>query len=222
LAALLRLLIIGGLAIAGIAFLLSQLAGVNTNTNVISRRLQREIDKLKAELGILSQKLVPIDQKEIELLSLDLENTMTTNSFGGITKGNLTSIYAEDLGAFVYKKLRNNDFILMVKTYHKEFLFVPHRSGTKVLIDDKPLGVIDFHGVLRTLEEKIQLGRLELHSNRYQDLYIGDRKVASLLNPKERTIDNARAFPLIDKLEEEDNDILLTLSMLSIIQQTID
>ncbi len=221
-AGLLRLLIVGGFAVAGIAFILSQVLGFTIAVNRLSKKAKRDISLLRDELQAYLTDLIPLDREELELLSLSMENVIMKGRFGSITKGHLTTIYNEAVAAFAYKTYENGEFVLTLGTKEDDYVFVGTKDGTDVYINDQEYGNINNSGILRTFDKKIELGRLVDQSNRYSDLLIGERKLASLLNPQLKNMENARAFPLLTDYTDNDEQILLSLASLSIIQRSID
>jgi len=221
-AALLRLLIVGGIAVAGIGFILSQVLGFTISISRLTKKIKRDILALRQELEPFLTHLIPLDKDELELLSLTMDNVIKKGRFGSITKGHLATIYDEYVAAFAYKTYDNGDFLLVLNTLKDAYSFVGTKEGTDVYINDKEYGNIDKFGILRTFDKKLELGRLVDQSNRYSDLFIGERKLASLLNPQLKNMENARAFPIIADYTEKDAHILLSLSTLSIVQRSID
>jgi len=221
-AGLIRLLIVGGIAVLGIGFILTQVLGFTITVNRLSKKIKRDILLLRDELAPYLAALVPLDREELELLSLTMENVIMKGRFGTVTKGHLSTIYNEAVAAFAYKTYDNGEFVLSLKTTADEYVFVGTANGTDVYINDKEYGNIDNSGILRTFDKNLELGRLVDQSNRYSDLYIRERKLASLVNPKLKDLENARAFPLLADYTDEDERVLLSLSALSIIQRSID
>jgi len=221
-AGLIRLIIVGGFAVLGIGYILSQVIGFTISVNRLSKKVKRDILLLRDELLPYLESLVPLDREELELLSLTMENVIMKGRFGTITKGHLSTIYSEAVAAFAYKTYDNGEFVLNLQTTEDEYVFVGTKDGTDVYINDKEYGNIDISGVLRTFDKQLELGRLVDQSNRYSDLYVHERKLASLVNPKLKNLENARAFPVLADYTDNDERVLLTLSTLSIIQRSID
>ena len=222
-AALLRLLIVGGVAVAGLAFILFQVLGFKFAVSRLSKKVKRDIGLLEQELAPLQENLVPLDKEELELFSLSTSNVIKKGRFSNIIKGNLISIYEEPLVAFCYKTYDNGDFVLLLSTHDDDFTYSGTIKGTDVYINGIEFGVIDKSGVLRTFDNKLELARLVDQSNRHSDILVGNRKVASLLNPQQKMTDSARAFLMLDDFTvEEEEDAFLSLAMLSIIQRSLD
>ncbi len=221
-AGLLRLLIVGGIAVAGIGFILSQVLGFTISVSRLTRKLKRDILTLRSELEPFMASLIPIEREELELLSLSMENVIKKGRFGTITKGHLSTIYNENVAAFAYKTYDDSKFLMVLDTEADKYTYVGTEEGTDVYINDKEYGNIDNSGILRTFDKKIELGRLVDQSNRYSDLLVGERKLASLVNPKLKNMENARAFPVLADYTDSDEQVLLSLSTLSIVQRSID
>jgi hypothetical protein len=218
-----RFLIFGILAFAGLSFIISQLVGFTVAINRISRKVRNDFDVLREELKNYNAELVPLDRSEIELFSLIIENQVSKSLISKITKGHFSSIYSEALISFAHKDYPNtSEELIIVNTTNQEFIYYVNPQGTTVLIDDREYAMVDNSGVLRTIPEKIELGRIEVTGLSLDDVYVNGTKVAKISDPSSADLTNNRAFSLLKTYEDTNEKALLALSFLYLVQKTVD
>jgi|GEM_PF-2319266 len=219
----LRFLIFGIVAFAGFSFIISQVVGFRMAVNRVSRRVRKDFDLLREELKNYNAELVPLDRAEIELFALMIENQVSKSLISKITKGHFSSIYSEPLISFVHKDYPStSEELIIVNTTEQEYLYYVNPQGTTILIDDREYAMVDNSGVLRTISDKRELGRIEVSGRSMEDVYVNGTKVARLADPSSAELVNIRAFDLLKTYEDTDEKAMLALSFLYLVQKTVD
>ena len=213
------------LAIVGAAlgFILYQVISFSIAINNPVRLARKDGTTLRSVIGPHLESLVPLTNSEMELFSLSKETRRVRKAGHTITSGVFKSIYHEPLCAFAYKEYkRKNVATLLARTVDHEFFYMSIKGETQVYVDGKAYGVITGNGELLTPNKRNLLASispqdvLELHP-----VIIDNKEVGTVLNPKQTELPNPRAFQLLDELNEEEKTRFLSLSILSLVEESI-
>jgi hypothetical protein len=209
--------------VAAVGFILYQVVSFSMAINNPVRLAKKDGTALRSVIGPHLEDLVPLTNAEMELFSLSKETRRIRKAGHLITTGVFKSIYHEPLCAFAYKEYkRKNVATLLARTVNQEFFYMSIKGETQVYVDGKAYGVITGDGQLLTPNKRQQLAAiapediLELHP-----VTIDNKEVGTVLNPKQNELPNPRAFQLMDDLNEEERTRFLSLSILSLVEESI-
>lgn len=218
-----KLTVLTAIIVGGVGFILYQVLKFALAINNPAGMARRDGEKLKAVVGPYLENLVPLSANEMELFSLSADTKRIKKGGHTITAGVFKSIYHEPLCAFAYKQYkRKNVASLLARTVDQEYFYISINGETQVYVNGKAYGVITGNGELLTPDKKRVVASispedvLKLHP-----IYIEKREVGSVLNPKQTELPNPRAFQMLDDMQEEDRTKFLSLSILSLVEESI-
>ena len=176
--------------------------------------------KLKAEKQLLID-LAPFDKEDYELLSLDkLGKKIKRRFFVTTGQGIITSIYEEPLITYAYKKYISPgiDALMYARSSKHEYVFRITNKGIAIQIDGKKIGVLKRNGVLYNPARKMIARINKSHTDLHSPIFIGEKEVGSLVNPKVSTSYVPRALDLVDLnlLNEKEEEIFSALATLEL------
>jgi hypothetical protein len=189
-----------------------------------SGRIQKETNKLKAGIATWFGDLVPWDNKELEKLSLNQLNNKIKKGLQRSGKGIFTSIYHEPMIAYAFKKYSGkNQALVYARTSHHEYAFRINGENVDVWMDNKPLGKLTEDGTLlgaKTMKPIAKLGQPE--ERRALPIIVNDRNLGSLSLPDGEKSLNPRAFELLNKMDENEEAVLLSLAIIEMVKPEVD
>ncbi|MEM9887788.1 MAG: hypothetical protein AAF849_17975 [Bacteroidota bacterium] len=218
---LLLLFVFAGLALAGIGIkLLRQLI---LNWNPSDSKIQQDIKQMRAEIAPFANDLVPLDNKELELFSLNQLNQTLTKSMTTNAKGVYTSIYQEPLLAYSYKKYFGDHALLYARTAKREIVYRISKKGIKVAINQSYYGTIK-NGVLYGRNEKQALAQVSARTPELMlPVVVGGKEVALLNAPNTEKSPQPRAFRYVSQeINQEEEQAFLTLAILELVQKQVE
>jgi len=189
-------------------------------------RLNQDLDKMRTELQPWVEKLVPWNQEEMELFSLNQINQTIKKSVATTAKGMFTSIYHEPMMAYAYKKYvsPNLNAILLVRSKKHEFVYRFKKDKIQIMADGEALGTLKEDGILYGTKRGKVLGQIGQNREKLLlPVVVKEREIAHLTNPKLNTQPNPRAFDLLsDEMSEEEEKIFLALGSLEVVSASIN
>jgi hypothetical protein len=185
------------------------------------KKLWADLRKLRDQIAIFSKDLIPWDKDEIAILSFNKTKSLVKDGFYKIQKGVLHSIYHEPMISYALKKYDPNgtNSILLARSTDHEYLFSKKGEITEVFIDNDYFGTISEDGEFINTTNQNRLGRINKSASEYQSVVVEEREVAGLLNPEKTDLMNQRAFQLLEKINEEEEMVLVSLSLMEIFKK---
>lgn len=185
-------------------------------------KIKADLKKMKAEIQPFVDDLVPWTKEEMELLSINQINKKVKNGMVATAKGIITSIYHEPLIAWSYKRYVSpeNNAVIYARSSRHEFVFRIRKDKTEVKIDNQEIGVLRENGVLYSAKTQRLMARI----NRSNDelllpVLVGEKEVASLINPDKTTKTNPRAFEFLSEMNNQEEAVLLSLAIYEIVKR---
>ena len=199
-----------------------QVAKFSLDINNPTGLAKRDIHKHEKELETLVTELVPLTDKEVELLSLSHESKKSKTTRYNQHAGFLKSIYHEKLVAFSFKVYNKKDVsTLLVQTSEEKFFYISMKGETRVYFNDKPFGLIRNDGTLLSSDGRTIYGQIQpqdvllLHP-----ISIKGKEVAAVINPKHTDSPNPRAYEYVEYTSENQRIIVLCLSLFTILEES--
>lgn len=189
-----------------------------------SQKVRSDLNALKAEVEMIDHELIPWGTEELALLSSDLVEQKIKRGFGTSAKGTFMSIYQEPMIAYAYKGYLSGakNGIIYAKTANREFVFRITRKGVEIQVNGKWIGLFASNNVLYDKNHK-KIAALQYNKQKMLNpIHIGNKEVASLVNPKLSQRSSTRAFDMLQKLDSEEEDILLALSVLQLVRTNVE
>lgn len=216
--------------LAIILFIALAMAGVYTLYNLIvnfqpgRNKIKADIKHMKEEMEPFMEDLVPLGREELDLLSLNQINQSRKKGWLKSFKGVFTTIYHEPVIAYAYKRYmgKKENALLYARTTEHEFVY--HLKGGKVHIevDGAPLGELRDNARLYGARKQQLLAEVNRQSN---DLLLPvqvlDREVGHIVRPEKARRTNPRAYELLAPMKKEEELILLSLTVLEAVGETV-
>jgi hypothetical protein len=206
-----------GLAVVSMYLLYKML----TNFPPSHGRMQRDLQKLKADISVWFGDLVPWDADEMERLSFNQLNRKVSKGMVTTGKGIFTSIYHEPMIAYSFKKYvgKKQEVLLYARTSHHEYAYHLRGNEAEVWMDSQPLARLRTDGTLVGPRNQV-LGRLQKSAeNKLLPAVVNDKEVANLVNPALAARVNPRAFEFLKPMQPDEEAVLLALAIPEMVRQ---
>lgn len=181
---------------------------------------KKELAQLRQEVSELKQKLIPFEAEEIALLSLMQSNTKAKKGVTKMYKGILETIYYEALFSYVIKVFRKDYQLTLVNSSVHEFIFLKKGASKQVYLKESLVGYLNMDGTFVNDKNKM-LGYIDKQANfEMCPVWIMDKNVGFVANPKTKRLTTTRASSLFKELDEKEQIIFLCM-MLNFITEEI-
>lgn len=187
-------------------------------------KIKADLQNMKAEIQPFIDDLVPWTKEEMELLSLNQINKTVKKGIVSTAKGVITSIYHEPLIAWSYKRYvsPDNNAVIYARSSHHEFVFRIRKDKTEFRIDNQVIGNLRENGVLYSSKTKRLIARINRSNDELMlPVLVGEKEVASLINPELTTRTNPRAFEFLSDLDHEEEAVLLSMAIFEMVKKEV-
>ncbi|RMG80228.1 MAG: hypothetical protein D6714_15065 [Bacteroidetes bacterium] len=206
-----------------IVFSINVLSRIFGNYKPGKSRLQKDLQKLKSEIEPWVSELVPLDEKELELLSLNQINRKRKKGIVKTAKGIFTSIYQEPMIAYAYKKYVSSgkNALLYARTAKHEYIFRIKDDEVEIVIDDHLAGVMKKDGRFYGAKSKTLLAQVNQGSDELLlPVLVRDKEVGSIVNPAKATSPIPRAVQYLSEMDEDEKSLFMSFAILEMVQRT--
>ncbi len=189
------------------------------------------VNKINRDLVVMRQLTMPIvsgiipweEEKELELMSLNLDSRMQKKGLDKILVGTIKSIYFEPMVAFAYKDYvkGSREALLYCRTSQKELVFRIKKSVVDVYLNSGQVAVINMQSEMFGLKSKSSLGKVRRYSGDLLSIIVKDKEAGHLFNPLSPHSSVQRAFYLMKKLDAEEQGIFLALGLYELLTRII-
>lgn len=194
-----------------------------TNFRPSKNKIQEDIRQMRAEIEPFVNQLVPLDNEELELFSLNQLNQSLKKGITTQLKGIYTSIYQEPLVAYSYKKYLGGYALLYARTATREIIYKISKKETKVAVNQNYYGTVR-NGALYGKNKRQALAQVNRNSNELALPILVENQEIAMLNPL--SINNTpqpRAFRYVkDNINEEQEQAFMTLAILEMVRGQVD
>jgi len=216
----LKTIFISLIVLGGIGFIIYQMLKFFMGINSGKSRVMK--DQLTIEETLKStylDQLVPLDQEEMRLLSMSYIESNKTDSLGQFTYGYYPSVYNEAVVAYGIRTYYNSEhFLCSVLTDKNLFNFHQQEGHTKVSKNGSLYGKIDGDGVFKDGQGN-QRAAIETTEGEFHLIYDNKKELVHLRNSKIPEIGNQRMFPIVEDLDDANQELVLMMSMYNLIIQ---
>lgn len=184
-------------------------------------KIKNDVITLRGEISEYLGKFVPWNFEEMQLFSLS-ETDKTVKKRKGLTvRAVINSIYHEPMCVYVYRDYGSGrDYkILLVQTSNREFVYVIKKDIVNIFMNDTPLASIKENAYLYPPGQNNLLATINLEGGAYLPVTVENRELATLTHPDRTDRLNPRAFEILHKLSEREEDLLLALSFYTIVRK---
>ncbi|MBI5915998.1 MAG: hypothetical protein HY842_11510 [Bacteroidetes bacterium] len=140
------------------------------------------------------------------------------------SKGIFTTIYHEPVVVWAYRKYvgQKENGLLYARTSNKEFVYRLKNGGIEMVIGDQLVGILNEQGILFNHKGDKQIAQI----NRQNEglllpVKVKEKLVGGLANPARKQQSNARAFQNLSKMEKEEEELFLSLSILEMVRREV-
>ncbi len=217
----LSLFLILALGMIGITVLMKTLQNYRPGRT----KIQADLNKIRAELAPLVADLVPWTAEEMEQLAFNQIKKSIKNGLVKTSKGVLTTIYHEPVIAWAYKKYvsRKENGLLYARTSNQEFIYRIKNGEVEMVVGEPVVGVLNQHGFLVGQKGNKQLAQISKNEdNLVLPVLVNNKLVGSMSNPQRKHKGNVRAFQHLVKLDKDEEEIVLSLSILELVKREIE
>lgn len=186
------------------------------------RGLKKDVEQMRSAIAERAASLIPWDQEEMKLLSLEHVNNRLKRGDVATKSGTLVSIYQEPMVAYNYKKYGSKrNAVIYAKTSNRAYIYRIKSQGIQIYLDEQPLGILQMNGVLYAPNKKM-IAQLNLQPDELlSPILVKNREVGNLVNPKIVDKVNPRAFDLVSQMQSDEEDIFLSLSILQLVLNAV-
>jgi len=191
-----------------------------TNFKPGSKKIVTDLNELKQEVQEWVPTLVPWTHSNMELLSYEQSNNTIKKGLSKTAKGTFNSVYHEPLFAYSYKQYvsSGNNALLYARTSKHEFAFRIQKKEVAISVDNEYAGVLKEGGLLYGGAKETLIARINQDENlKLKPIIIGEKEVASIVNPAKAAVPNPRALKFVIPMEAEEEKIFLSLAILEIV-----
>jgi len=210
--------------VLAIGFIIAQLMDFFLSINSGSGQTRNDIAELKSKIATYIAGLVPMSDKELELLSINQTGTSVSRGLATIKSGSFTTIYHEPLLAYAYKKYKYpaDKSLLLISSEEDDFIYMINGGKTEVFINNTQLGFVESDGSLYDPKSNDLLAKIEAnHALSSHPVQIGKREVGEIVNARLNESPNPRAYQFLEPMDEEESKIFKALTFLSLVEETV-
>jgi hypothetical protein len=187
------------------------------------KKIQNDLEQIKAGLKPLVKDLVPWSREEMEQLSLNQVNKSKKKGVVKTVQGVFTTIYHEPVIVYSYRKYVSptENALIYARTSKHELVYRVKNDQVEVVINNQLVGIVNAQGALTDRKGKNLLAQITRSGQELLlPVRVGRKDVGSVVNPKHAKKVNPRAFEFIRPMQEEEEALFLSLSVLELIRQT--
>lgn len=197
-----------------------QLLSFYVGTKSIKRQWQRDLRYLKSLIGEFKDGLIPFEESEFKLLSINPVLKKSKRTSATYSRGVLSTIYQEPLIAFSFKENYKDDkLVLLAQSDKNSYQLNFTGLQTEAFVDDKPVGIINDRNEFIDINNNKVAGIQQSIGEKYARIFLNDKDTAHInVKGTDSVSESERVFSLFHDFKHEDSDemILLTLYYLFI------
>lgn len=187
-------------------------------------KVAKDVLAIKNKLRLFIDDLIPWKNDELNLLSFNQVNKKISKGVVKSGQGVITSIYHEPMIAWGFKRYvgGGDNAIIYATTSEHEFIFRIKNSGTSIRIDKNTTGELRDNGILYGQDSNRPIARINKGADpNVLPILVNDREVATLKHPDYVGETNQRAFELLGEMNDEEEAILLSLTILEMLESEV-
>ncbi len=183
-----------------------------------SKRVNSDVGRFRQQAEAWKQELIPWNEEELELFSLNQSNQVKKKGFGRSQEGIVQSIYHEPMLFYSFKEYPSagKNGIIFVQTAKYEIVYRTRAKGIQIFVNEEFLGSLTKDWQLQG--QQGPLGRLDRSDPFRKLIIVGDKIMGSVVLPMEQTSVSQRAFELDEKMNEEEQLIFMVLGIYEVLE----
>ncbi len=191
-----------------------------------NKKIQADLKAMREELKAISNDLIPLSPKELELLSLQTAQTSVKKGFVKNYKGKIQTIFHESIGAYYFRQYptrgKKESGLLFVQMLDQQYYFLIKSGETRVVINDQFLGIIKEDSKIYAGKKETLQGYINKERNDYWPIVVGKKEIAGLTNGRKTANKDLtqRAYEYVaNELSRDEKAVLLAFTFLEIINK---
>jgi len=212
------------LLILGVGYVITQVVNFYLSINSGKGQTRNDIAELKSKIATYLAALVPMNDKELELLSINADKNVQRSGMTILKYGAFNSIYQEPLLAYAFKEYKYpaDRSILLISTDKDDFTYMTKGASTQVFLNDDEIGYIDPSGNLYDPEKKKVLAHIEMENGHSSHtVQIEGREVGEIVNARKNESPNPRAYQFLEEMSAKESNLFKALTFLSLVEESI-
>jgi hypothetical protein len=189
-----------------------------------TKKINADLAAMRQHVKPLAEQLIPWkEEKEIELMSLNLQHTAKKKGLDKIQFGTVQSIYFEPMVAFAYKDYVKGErnALLYCRTTSMEYVYRIKKNGTDVYFNGEHVAVMDPQTTMFGLRSKNAIGAVRPYSSDLLSILIWGKDVGHMFNPFRPHSMQQRAFTILAGLNDEQENIFLALGLYEMLTRAL-
>lgn len=192
------------------------------------RKLQADLQKMRAEIEQYGGELAPIDKQELDLFAVDQVNRVLKKRATLTAKGIFTTIYHEPVAAYSYKRYVSSKLnaLLYVRTAEREYVYRFKDKDVQIIVNQRPLGTIKENGVLYSAADGKMIARINREGLQgLLPVVTPSRELGSIVatQPGAKPVLSSRAFEFVkDNFNDEEETLFLSIALMELVKRSVD
>jgi len=194
-----------------------------------NKKIQSDLKVMREELKAITNDLIPLSPKELELLSLQVSDTTSKKGFVKNYKGKIQTIFHEPVAAYYYRKYLSRggaeSALLFIQMLDQQYYYWIKTKEIRVVVNDQFLGTIKDHTKLFAGKKEDLKGYINKDKDDYWPVVVQDKEVAGLTTDLEAGGNKdltQRAYEFVmDELSRDEKAVLLAFTFLEIIEHQV-
>ena len=191
-----------------------------------NKKIQADLKLMREELRSMTEDLIPLSPKELELVSLQTAETNSKKGFVKNYKGKIQTIFHESVAAFYYRQYlsrgNSESAILFVQMLDQQYYFWIKPKEIRVVINDQFLGVIRDDTKIYAGKKETLKGYINKQKQEYWPVVVEEKEIAGLSSGSKAGNKDLtqRAYEFVhNDLSREEKAVLLAFTFLEIVRK---
>ena len=181
-----------------------------------TKKINADLAAMRAHLQPQVANLIPWkEEKELELMSLNIQFDSKKKGLDKIMFGSIQSIYFEPMVAFAYKDYVKGEqnALLYCRTSGMEYVYRIKKQNTDVYFNGELVASLDHNSTMYGLRSRNVIGAVRPYSSDLLSILIWGKDVGHMFNPLRPHSMQQRAFAILAGLSDEAENIFLALGL---------
>lgn len=193
-----------------------------------NKKIQADLKMMREELKAISQELIPLSPKELELISLQAAETTLKKGFVKNYKGKIQTIFHEAVASFYYRqylsKGKSESALLFIQMADQQYYYWIKPKETRVVVNDQFLGVIRDDSKIYAGKKETLKGYINKQKQDYWPIVVEEKEIAGFSSGSKGGNKDLtqRAYEFVNnELSREEKAVLLAFTFLEIVHQLV-
>jgi hypothetical protein len=189
-----------------------------------TKKINADLASMRLHLRSQVEQLIPWkEEKELELMSLNIQFDAKKKGLDKIVFGTIQSIYFEPMVAFAYKDYVKGEHnaLLYCRTSGMEYVYRIKKQSTDVYFNGELVASMDHSSTLYGLRSRNVIGAVRPYSGDLLSILIWGKDVGHMFNPLRPHSMQQRAFSILAGMNDEQENIFLALGLYELLSRAL-